>query len=240
MTEIITFGDPKDNPVQGKNYTPPVLDERAFHCPHCKTYAHQIWAIIGCAVRRTPSDILAAHFQQVFINQRDLEGVIKTSLCGYCRHICLWCNEKIVYPDVSIAPPPNDDLPKKALENYREASSVFFRSHRAAAALLRLAMEEIFNHVECKGNTLQEKIDYLIEHHKIPKEIAEAMDIVRIIGNEAVHPGTIDLQEKPETVTALFNLVNLVAERLITGPREIKKLHESLPDSKKRKNMPPK
>ena len=63
-------------------------------------------------------------------------------------------------------------------------------------------------------------------------QIQKALDVVRVIGNESVHPGTIDLRDDLETVTTLFKLVNLIVERLISEPRHIDDVFKSLPPSK--------
>jgi hypothetical protein len=58
------------------------------------------------------------------------------------------------------------------------------------------------------------------------------MDTVRLIGNEAVHPGTIDVNDDPEMVRSLFELVNVVVESMITQPRKVSELYSRLPDTK--------
>jgi len=56
---------------------------------------------------------------------------------------------------------------------------------------------------------------------------------VRVIGNEAVHPGTIDLRDDRTTANKLFKLVNFIAHKMITEPREIDEIYGSLPEDKK-------
>ena len=46
----------------------------------------------------------------------------------------------------------------------------------------------------------------------------------------AVHPGQIDVDNE-ETVSVLFELVNLIAEHLISMPKRIGKVYSSLPQS---------
>jgi hypothetical protein len=38
--------------------------------------------------------------------------------------------------------------------------------------------------------------------------VQQSLDIVRVIGNDAVHPGQIDLTDDIETATKLFVLIN--------------------------------
>jgi hypothetical protein len=55
---------------------------------------------------------------------------------------------------------------------------------------------------------------------------------VRVIGNESVHPGTIDLKDDIKTVTILFNLVNFIVENSIAEPKRINKMFGNLPPDK--------
>jgi len=58
-------------------------------------------------------------------------------------------------------------------------------------------------------------------------------DLASVIGNESVHPGQIDLNDNPATTSKLFELVNIIADKMITEPKKIDKLFEGLPDGKK-------
>lgn len=55
----------------------------------------------------------------------------------------------------------------------------------------------------------------------------QALDSVRVIGNSAVHPGTIDLNDKIEIAYALFGFINIICEVLITQPKKIKEYYEN-------------
>lgn len=56
------------------------------------------------------------------------------------------------------------------------------------------------------------------------------LDIVRVTGNNAVHPGTMDLNDNPERVITLFKLVNAIVEETITLDRIIEEAQASLPE----------
>jgi hypothetical protein len=62
--------------------------------------------------------------------------------------------------------------------------------------------------------------------------VQKALDIVRVIGNEAVHPGQMDLRDDRDTATELFRLVNLVADIMISQPKAIDAMYSGLPASK--------
>jgi hypothetical protein len=65
-------------------------------------------------------------------------------------------------------------------------------------------------------------------------KIKRALDIVRVIGNESVHPGQIDLRDDPATAARLFELVNLVADRMISEPKRINEMFDALPEDKRK------
>jgi hypothetical protein len=60
-------------------------------------------------------------------------------------------------------------------------------------------------------------------------EIQQALDIVRVTGNNAVHPGQIELKDNKAIAMTLFELVNLIVERHIATPNRIKSMFEKLP-----------
>ena len=51
-------------------------------------------------------------------------------------------------------------------------------------------------------------------------DLQKAFDTVRVIGNNAVHPGTIDIRDDRVTATALFMPFDTIADRMITQPRK--------------------
>jgi len=82
------------------------------------------------------------------------------------------------------------------------------------------------------GKDLNTDIGSLVKKGLSPKT-QKALDVVRVIGNESVHPGQIDLSDDPATTTKLFELINIIADTMITHHKEIDKLFDSLPDAKK-------
>ena len=60
--------------------------------------------------------------------------------------------------------------------------------------------------------------------------IQKALDVVRVIGNNAVHPGQVDLRDDKVTATELFKLVNLIVEAMIATPKHIEAMYGALPE----------
>jgi hypothetical protein len=136
----------------------------------------------------------------------------------------------MVYPAGTSAPQPAADLPDDVKADYSEASRVFEQSTRSAAALLRLGLQKLMPHLGEKGKDLNTDIGNLVAKG-LPVQIQQALDTVRVIGNNAVHPGKIDLKDDKDTARSLFGLLNLVVDRMITGPKEIDSLYGGLPQS---------
>jgi hypothetical protein len=128
---------------------------------------------------------------------------------------------------------PNPDLPKDIKEDFEEARLIVFKSPRGAAALLRLCIQKLCGHLGETGKSINEDIKGLVKKG-LPETIQKALDIVRVIGNEAVHPGKLDLKDDVDTANKLLKLVNFIANHMITEPKEIKKLfNDKIPKKKK-------
>lgn len=141
--------------------------------------------------------------------------------------------EQVVYPISSTAPMPITDMPEEIKDDYMEARAVVDLSPRAAAALLRLAVQKLMPLLGAKGKNINDDIAYLVSKG-LSVEIQQALDVLRVIGNESVHPGEINLNDDRETAIALFELLNLIVERMITQPKKIEALYDKLPTSKKK------
>ena len=144
-------------------------------------------------------------------------------------------------PDVSGYPPANNDMPGDVKKIYGEAAAVANKSPRAAAALLRLALQELCKSLKCEGDNLQKQIERLAESKKVSSDVIQAADIVRLVGNDALHPDRVgvDIENDPGIVPALFWFINLIAEKAISEPKrtkeEIEKISAAFPASKKTK-----
>lgn len=138
---------------------------------------------------------------------------------------------KHLYPIVSEAPGPSHDMPEDIVEDYKEASAVLPYSPRASAALLRLVLQKLCKHLGQPGKDLYTDIGALVKAGLSP-QVQRALDTVRVIGNDAVHPGEINFNDDSEIALALFKLINFIVKEMITRPREIRKIYNSLPPGK--------
>lgn len=197
-------------------YKEPEFKETSFNCPHCQAFSNQNWRVT-----------------HVFINgQQQLENTW-ISLCSHCGQYSVWQEEIMIYPAFQGVEPPNDDMDDEIKADYLEASSILQKSPRGSAALLRLAIQKLCVQLGEKGQDLNTDIGNLVKKG-LPVKIQQSLDSLRVIGNEAVHPGQIDLKDDVKTASALFKLVNFIAEKMITEPKEIEEIYNKLPESKKK------
>ena len=191
-------------------YFPPIHGRSQFHCPYCHVYANQEW-------------------EQFYDNVTIcVDGERVTfSLCAKCQQPTFWIGEKIVYPHIGMFPPANEDLPDDVKEIYNEAASIANQSPRAACALLRLAVEMLLKNLNETGS-INEGIKNLVKKGLDPK-VRQSLDVVRVIGNNAVHPGVIEFDDTTD-VHILFQLINVIADTLITQPKQIQEIYDNLPE----------
>jgi hypothetical protein len=152
------------------------------------------------------------------------------SICYACDRIAVWRHDRLLWPTRHGEPAPNADLPADVLADYHEAGSVLAASPRAAAALLRLAIQKLMPGLNQSGKDLNADIGNLVAEG-LDIRIQQALDIVRVIGNHAVHPGQIDLRDDTATAIELFELVNLIAGAMISQPKQIGALYARIPAS---------
>jgi hypothetical protein len=117
-------------------------------------------------------------------------------------------------------------MPDNTRAVYEEAQGIVEDSPRGAAALLRLAIQYLCADLGEHGK-LDDAIGNLVSRG-LPKQVQQALDTVRVVGNNAVHPGEIDVDDR-ETAGALFDLLNLITEYMIALPDQVDNLYQSLP-----------
>ena len=127
-------------------------------------------------------------------------------------------------------PPHDEDLPASCTEDYDEARDIAGRSPKAAAALMRLCIQKLMVALEQPGKNINDDIGALVKAG-LPVEAQRALDFCRVIGNNAVHPGEIDIDDDPSVAYSLFEMVNFVVEDRITKPKTIAELYKKLPEA---------
>ena len=202
-----------------QQYFPPEFEKKQFTCPHCGVLAKQVWShIVESYYSHTP-------FYQIYVSHCTNNA---------CQQYCLWMDSKIVVPDMEGIPYPNDDLASEIQDDYMEARSILSRSPRGSAALLRLALQKLCKELGEGGKDINSDIANLVKKGLRPS-IQKALDIVRVTGNGSVHPGVLDMKDNREVALKLFELVNLITDVMISEPKRVDELYETvIPEEKKK------
>ena len=154
------------------------------------------------------------------------------SECASCSQVAIWISEIMCFPSMnSDVPEPNNDIPNEIKKDYIEAAAIFHLSPRGSAALLRLCIEKLCMFILGEKSNINDMIGKLVSRG-LDRRIQEALDSVRVIGNESIHPGELSIDDDSQTVYHLFDLVNIISERLITQERMIKEVYNKIPPRK--------
>ncbi|UYF99354.1 DUF4145 domain-containing protein [Halomonas sp. GD1P12] len=198
-------------------YYPPKHRAKSFTCPFCDVYSKVAWF----------------NWQ---LNQ--VRTLVERAQCQHCGGATLWfgteyreLSGQLIFPLISGAPFPHQDMPEDAKKDYLEARDVLPHSSRAAAALLRLALQRLCIHLG-KNSKIDRAIGELVQDG-LPQAVQKALDAIRIIGNESVHPGELKDEDIDKSVGSMFELLNFIVQDRITRFKEIDALYESLPEGKR-------
>ncbi|MCS3806688.1 hypothetical protein HNO92_004297 [Chromobacterium alkanivorans] len=139
---------------------------------------------------------------------------------------------QMLFPLDSTAPMPHQDLPEDCRQDYMEARAVEVHSPRAAAGLLRVVVERLAQRFGEPEKDTNQNIRLMVQKG-LPVSLQQAFDSLRVIGSAGVHHGIMNIDDTPEIVTSLFDLVNIIVEKMITEPQKINALYEKIPESRR-------
>lgn len=135
-------------------------------------------------------------------------------------------------PSTAVGPVPNQDMPDSARADFEEARRAIPVSPRGGCALARLALQKVCDDLAGSAGGIDANIKKLVADG-LSETVQQALDAVRVIGNEAVHPGQLDLSDDRATATVLLELINYIVDERVTKPKTIKAIYETLPKSKR-------
>ena len=190
----------------------------------------------GANAKRTLLEFLT-RLQKHFLTYKDNEYPSSSrsemvnfalSHCFSCHGFGVWIWEELIFPQSEVAFVPHEEMSPAVRGDFEEAASIVTKSPRGAAALLRLCVQKLVKELGEPGENLNHDIGSLVKKGKVSKAIQQALDVVRVVGNNAVHPGTINFDDDKTTATNLFGLVNLIVETAIAAPKHVQMMYETV------------
>lgn len=193
---------------------PPKHKVPNFHCIHCGVYATQHWGEF----------LYRGGGQGYSVSQQ-----LSYCICSHCHKWSYWYEKRMIVPSDAPVPPAHPDMPQDCISEYNEARAIVGQSPRAASALLRLALQKLLAILGEKGKNINDDIASLVSKG-LPPQVQQALDFCRVVGNNAVHPGAIDLNDTPEIAHHIFTMMNFIVEDRISRPKHIASLYLKLPE----------
>ncbi|MBI6611605.1 DUF4145 domain-containing protein [Pseudomonas simiae] len=205
----------------GAKYESPKFQGKAFTClhPECMTLTSMAWTPL---TGRKWGDTFSTEYWYC--------------KCDHCEQNSVWLRYgegddegRLIYPDQLAVPHGHEAMPKECLADFDEAREICERSPRGAAALLRLCLQKLLVHLGGKGEKIDTDIKALVANG-LDEHVQQALDVIRVTGNNAVHPLEMNLEDDHESVLVLFEMINFIVEERISRPLKTKDRFANLPE----------
>lgn len=193
--------------------TPQVIKKKSFQLPLDPSEGDSKTQLFGAFLEKcaTGEHFFSSHSRTPGINVPN----IWFSRCFNCEKLAVWLYDRLIYPAAGTAPPANPDMPDEVRRDYDEASTILQLSPRGAAALVRLGIDKLCRQLGDPKKGINDNIKQLVAS-RLDARVQKALDVVRVVGNNAVHPGQIDLNDDRAAAETLFRLLNLIIEKMIS------------------------
>jgi len=155
--------------------------------------------------------------------------------CDFCNQNSVWrrvgdeTQGQLIYPYLLSAPYGHEAMPKECLADFDEAREICERSPRGAAALLRLCLQKLLVHLGGTGEHIDTDIKTLVAAG-LDAHVQQALDVIRVTGNNAVHPLEMNLEDDQDSVLVLFEMINFIVEERISRPLKTQDRFANLPE----------
>lgn len=214
-------------------YVEPEVELGIFTCPICNAISGQRWNAWNIEFD-VDSYELKSHMNtvnKIRAQQNNNEiDVLRISTCDACQEYLIWVDDKIIFPRVVSIPIANEDMPENVKVIYDEAREVHSISKKSAAALLRLAVQILCKELGESGENINDDIAALVGKG-MNSDVQKMLDTLRVIGNNAVHPGEINLDDGDDISISLFSLLNFIVEEMISKPKKIQEMYNIIPEN---------
>ena len=159
-------------------------------CPHCQTNFHRNMREIHITTDRDVSWDAECEYcpacKKAIVQLIGIELIVAN---GKRHKTDVELSRRFIVPSSSMRPNPPSEVPADLAKYYIQASHVLADSPMASAALSRRCLQHLIRDtIKIADKDLAPAIDKLLALKVLPSHLAEAVDVIRNIGNFAAHP----------------------------------------------------
>lgn len=204
--------------------------ERIAFCPHCGNRAPQ-------RLRLTQDYMERAWYTDTG-DEAPIPSTYYVAECATCGELLLYqeghpssqsgfWDAGLIWPSYGLS----DSAPASVREIYSEASRIKAVAPNAFAVQIRRALEAVCKDRGATKGTLAKQLEELSARGEIPATLAQASDVLRLVGNIGAHAS--DESVYPLQATAIDNFFRAIVEYVYVSPRRIAEFKESMGKYKK-------
>lgn len=202
--------------------------KKVAYCPHCGNYAPQK------LVHTQPYSEKA--WSAADGSEENFPAIYFVVACETCHQLLLYCHTGIgseadsfykadlVWPQWNL----HSAVPRTVAKIYAEAVRIKSLAPNAFAVQIRRALEALCEDRGAKKTSLQACIKELADKGEIPPVLAEATDVLRLLGNVGAHAA--DMTVHPLRVFAIDDFFRVIVEYVYIAPRKLEEFKQRSKD----------
>jgi hypothetical protein len=194
-------------------------------------------------------NVLAYEYQEHPRNLKVKLLNLHVSRCYNCKGFTVWVRDRLVFPVRGDEPPDfvevdfeevaedvqetaedvqhddehvqnNAEDVEEVSEDFEEAAAVLNKSPRAAAALIRICIQNMMPLLKETGQNLDERVASLVRKG-LEVEIQQAMEVLQVIRKNPGQENHVDLRDEPAIATRMFeSLKEILERRMLKTPNQ--------------------
>src|ERR1700719_257354 len=189
------------------------------------------------------NNVLAYEYQEQPRNLKVKLLNLHVSRCYNCKGFTVWVRDRLVFSVRGDEPPDvvevdfqeaaedvqhadehvqdNAEDVEEVSEDFEEAAAILNKYPRAAAALIRICIQNMMPLLKQTGKNLDENISSLLRKG-LEVQIQQAMDVLQVIRRNPGQESHVDLRDETAIATRVFESLKEILERRMLKNREEK------------------
>ena len=195
------------------------------------------------------NNVLAYEYQEQPRNLKVKLLNLHVSRCYNCKGFTVWVRDRLVFPVRGDEPPDvvevdfeevaedvqetaedvqhgdehvqdNAEDVEEVSEDFEEAAAILNKYPRAAAALIRICIQNMMPLLKQTGKNLDENISSLLRKG-LEVQIQQAMDVLQVIRRNPGQESHVDLRDETAIATRMFeSLKEILERRMLKNPNQ--------------------